>query len=507
MITDFFSHKIHSSGEEWPEKLVELATIFAEFDNEIYSRSAIEQRLQTISPRASYIAKSRSAFRDEYSAYPAYFGLYRLRQSSEGWRMEMGKTTKELLLIEEPNTTAFLRLQLALFQYPNGMGAVYRNDGKLRLQANTRDRMLGFIHEGIHLSPLRLICAALLVDASLRHVSIHDAFVTIQEVYAIANQKSVNSNAAPPLEDVKQQLSNARSGHIQPPPKFEKRFHLLRHLDLFNVDGDTISLRDTSDLNDKNLLEGQIREIAAVKNEFTLYDGVKDGEQLKEAVKSGAWGEYFDALVQLNAATVKVLVGEELYEKAKVKPAEEVQSDLLEYEDLVDLAVTFPLRPRPEELVAETIYQATNTIPNPEITRIRRQRSNFVHKQLVGYVDQLIREIGAEPLESQHIDLCARIPGDGVFLFEMKSGGQKLIDQIRKGVSQLYEYRFRYREQLNDDVTLCLVIPKLPIPSWISEYLCQDRQICLCWFDDEGNIGYANQCKDMLFPLIGESLS
>jgi len=31
MILDLFSHKIHSSGDEWPDKLVEIAAIFNEF--------------------------------------------------------------------------------------------------------------------------------------------------------------------------------------------------------------------------------------------------------------------------------------------------------------------------------------------------------------------------------------------------------------------------------------------------------------------------------------------
>lgn len=57
MILDLFSYKTHSSGDEWPEKLAELAAIFGEFDGRLYNRPSFEERLQQISPRASYWAK------------------------------------------------------------------------------------------------------------------------------------------------------------------------------------------------------------------------------------------------------------------------------------------------------------------------------------------------------------------------------------------------------------------------------------------------------------------
>ena len=65
MITDLFSHKIHSSTVEWQDKLIELACVFAEFDGQVYDRKSIEHRLQTISPRATFVARDASKFRDE----------------------------------------------------------------------------------------------------------------------------------------------------------------------------------------------------------------------------------------------------------------------------------------------------------------------------------------------------------------------------------------------------------------------------------------------------------
>lgn len=45
LITDLFSHKIHSSGDDWPEKLIDIATIFNRFDGQPYDREAIELEL------------------------------------------------------------------------------------------------------------------------------------------------------------------------------------------------------------------------------------------------------------------------------------------------------------------------------------------------------------------------------------------------------------------------------------------------------------------------------
>ena len=140
---------------------------------------------------------------------------------------------------------------------------------------------------------------------------------------------------------------------------------------------------------------------------------------------------------------------------------------------------------------------------DPELTRIKRQRRNLAHRELVSKMDDWLRSLNAEPKENEHIDLCAHIPSDGFFIFEMKSGGENILDQIRKGVSQLYEYRYRYRDEIKgEDITLCLVLPENPesIP-WITDYLCEDRGISLCWFDSSGPLEWPTVCSDSMEVL------
>jgi hypothetical protein len=162
----------------------------------------------------------------------------------------------------------------------------------------------------------------------------------------------------------------------------------------------------------------------------------------------------------------------------------------------------FPLKDRQTSLPAPQPYDRKRELADPELTRIKRQRRNLTHKQLVAKMDQILRGLGATPKENAHIDLFAKIPEDGCFIFEMKSGGENFLDQIRKGVSQLYEYRFRYSESIGQELSLCLVVPERPkqIP-WIEKYLCADRQIFLCWFDENDNLVYPNLCGNTLNTL------
>jgi hypothetical protein len=92
-------------------------------------------------------------------------------------------------------------------------------------------------------------------------------------------------------------------------------------------------------------------------------------------------------------------------------------------------------------------------------------------------------------------------------MFEMKSGGENLLDQIRKGLSQLYEYRYRYQNEIAAGTSLCLVLPKEPSEMpWVLDYLCMDREISVCWFD-QGQLRYPDSCKVELERLNGVGAS
>lgn len=496
MIEDLFSHKIHSSGEEWSEKLIELAFIFARHDGLEYNRDEIKNDLNRISPRSSLVARDRSKFRDEYSAYPAYFGLYRMEQRAGRWHMYMSETAKKFLIREEPDIASFLRLQMTLFQYPNGMGAAYNRNGGIRLQANTKDRTLEFIRNGVHLSPLRLIVSSLFADTEIRQVPITDAVITVREIFALANDSSVNNSALPNFENLVEKLMQVRNGLILPPQRFENRFHLLSHLDLFEISSQGIQIKECANSIEQENLFRKLSAIHSIDFQFTGFDNATNGNELEQNIFDGDWGRYFDALATLPNNLISAISEDVVTVIPSPQPEEIITISPPQPE-------TYSLRHRSENMDSRPAYPSSGRVlADPEVTRIKRQRRNLEHKILVEKIDTVLRSIGAVPMENEHIDLYADIPADGAFIFEVKSGGENLLEQVRKGLSQLYEYRFRYKNLLNPDLHLCMVLPSEPMEiPWIIEYLCNDRKICLCWFEENNALAFPEYCATEMSVL------
>ena len=106
-------------------------------------------------------------------------------------------------------------------------------------------------------------------------------------------------------------------------------------------------------------------------------------------------------------------------------------------------------------------------------------RSVQAHLKLVNLVAQKLIDIGSLPKSNQLIDVAVNIDGD--FIFEMKSSNENNVrDQVRKGLSQLYEYRYL---QNKPEATLVLVLEK-PISitnKGMIDYLENDRDVLLVW--------------------------
>lgn len=117
------------------------------------------------------------------------------------------------------------------------------------------------------------------------------------------------------------------------------------------------------------------------------------------------------------------------------------------------------------------------------VDEAKRDRATTSHRMLTNMMARKIREAGAVPKRNRMIDLSARVR-DRVYLFEMKSTTEcNALEQIRRGVSQLYEYR--YIHQI-DDAALVLVLEN-PIPkglTWLIDYLLADRHIFPVWDGD-----------------------
>lgn len=127
------------------------------------------------------------------------------------------------------------------------------------------------------------------------------------------------------------------------------------------------------------------------------------------------------------------------------------------------------------------------------------ERANTAHKSLVNIVAERVRHAGSIPKKNKFIDLAANISED--YIFEMKSttslNGQS---QIRKGISQLYEYRYL---QGNEDANLVLVIENSldNNDKWLLDYLEIDREILLVWDGDGVNL-YGSENARVALPFL-----
>jgi hypothetical protein len=296
----------------------------------------------------------------------------------------------------------------------------------------------------------------------------------------------------PKVDEVATALDDIRNNRLGFPEKYESRFHTLKHTEIFLIGQGRIHLRSGVNKADRDQLIRQLEAIASIGAEFTGFDSCANEKDLKQVIASDEWGRYFDGVKMLPSHIVEALTKDKAIETAMpLEPVIEGETTIVP-----PVAEIYPFRSRTGVLPTPKPYDRRKEFADPELTRIKRQRRNLAHKELIDLMESWLRRIGASPQENDHIDLFSKIPGDGSFIFEMKSGGDSLLEQIRKGLSQLYEYRYRYRNVINDQsISLCLVLPENPtsIP-WVTDYLCTDREINICWFDENGKLIWPDIC-------------
>ena len=193
---------------------------------------------------------------------------------------------------------------------------------------------------------------------------------------------------------------------------------------------------------DADQLTHQLDAICSIDIQFDGFDDCTSGSDLETVIASGAWGRYFDSVRVLPSHIVQTLTSDDALDASwPSEPVAAYGTSIIP----APRANSYPFRVRGRTPRKPPPYDRGREMADPELTRIKMQRRNLAHKELVDKMDELLRGLGAEPKENEHIDLFSQIPGDGFFIFEMKSGGEGILDQIRKGLSQLYEYRYRYR--------------------------------------------------------------
>jgi len=166
-------------------------------------------------------------------------------------------------------------------------------------------------------------------------------------------------------------------------------------------------------------------------------------------------------------------------------------TDKIEMIEFIDVAE--PLLPRSNELEEYQDVQKRITRAEKEVRyltdQVKFERATTAHRNITNLVASRIREANCLPRSNSLIDLATRVDNQD-YIFEMKSiTTNNAHNQIRRGISQLYEYR--YLQNLpTAKLVLFIEIKLLKTLEWVQDYLESDRQICLLW--DGNNQIYAS---------------
>ena len=116
-----------------------------------------------------------------------------------------------------------------------------------------------------------------------------------------------------------------------------------------------------------------------------------------------------------------------------------------------------------------------------EYSKSKLDAANAKHSEILSVLVRYLNSHGHDVGKNQFIDAFTRLKS-GPALFEAKSiRDDNEISQIRHGLSQLYEYRFRHDI---GDASLWLLLSQKPKETWLIEYLERDRDIRVLWVED-----------------------
>lgn len=113
-------------------------------------------------------------------------------------------------------------------------------------------------------------------------------------------------------------------------------------------------------------------------------------------------------------------------------------------------------------------------------------------------ISEQLTKGGNIPKYNSLIDLAVRIK-DIPYIFEIKTIQRKNTrDQVRSGISQLYEYR--YLQNLSNAKLVLVLQNQLPASvNWMADYLEKDRKINLIWDGDNKLFSNKRTRKELSF--------
>jgi hypothetical protein len=412
------------------------------------------------------------------------------------WKIYLSNAAKHFLCSTEPDVESFCRAQMALFQYPNGAGAIQHTTGSASMQANIRDDTMREIQNNIRINPFRLICKLAQVYYEYKQTPINAIKIPYETLFLLMNDSRINTRFSPNNEDIHDALTSYKTDELPSwtrtgitSTNFKRNFHIFDWTGIFKhtknglhiVDGDTAKIYS------------YIQAIANMEYDFQGFESCYESMDIKTAIKSvvssSAWGRYFDSY-SMPMQTLQLL-------SDSITDGQGVLIDELPFGHVNIEIQPFPaLHSYQSSQIRAFAPSGKNT--DPFETIIRREKANRDHGRILGRIASIIRvNNNNKVFENIFIDLLAVI-GVQDFIFEVKSNNTKnALSQIRKAVAQLYEYRYRSGKF---GAVLCIVLQEKPLQDWIIDYLIKDRDIMICWLVDEIRFECPPECFDRLLP-------
>ena len=478
IVSGFFTNKIPDTLEDWFDTLVVVASVYAKFDGLPYDRDAMLSEFAKIASRNEETTRDPADFRDEYGAYGSFLGIFYVEREAGVWVGRMSKAAKDLLCGHAPNPEAFCRLQMALYQYPDGMGLRIQSV-RPALQANSRDAKIRQIRERVLFAPFRVILRLLLMLNDSEE-SRPEAFLTHDELFELFNDPRVYRSDYSRFPEIAAELAAARREGRLPPradANFGRNFHILVRTGLVKKEGDRFML-DTGERDSPK--DTAARVIAGMDQYFREFENMtgSPGEmerRLVAIIASGSWGRYFDSASQMGYDAVSAISTGPEPPPAPAAP---------------ERSAPFP------ELRRYRLFRFPGGQPSapprgvPDYSRgvEVREKRNARHREILDLLCKKLIALGADPQDNEFIDQTASFGGPN-YLFEAKTvseSGNDILDRVREAVAQLLEYRYRSREEITNPRLVILLGRDIP-PGflWLYDYLA-GLGITACWVCEDG---------------------
>jgi hypothetical protein len=114
-------------------------------------------------------------------------------------------------------------------------------------------------------------------------------------------------------------------------------------------------------------------------------------------------------------------------------------------------------------------------------SKAKLSAANATHAELVHVLASYLSSHGYRVEANQFVDAFTRLKS-GPAIFEAKSlTDDNELAQVRKGLSQLYEYRFRHGFS---NASLWLILSRSPEENWLVDYLEKDRSVHVLWLEE-----------------------